>query len=103
MAEVTIPVNKFRGDRIDSASGKVLAGDYSLDDVLKFSLPARSILRATLISDGTATTLDILGRETDVAESLVLPAAEEDISYFIEYERGSRHTGPIALDITVEN
>jgi len=84
-----------RYEKLQMSYGSISKDDYSSGDTLVFSdVPARDIIRATIIVK-TANPAELYVYPfTDVTGTLTLNAtSKEDISYVIEYVRGTGRPG----------
>ena len=84
-----------RYEKLQVSYGRIDAGDYDSGDTLVFAdVPSRDIIRATIIVHTTNPAELYVYPGTDVTEALPLSATgHEDISYVIEYVRGTGRPG----------
>jgi hypothetical protein len=82
-----------RYEKLQVSYGVIAGGSYTLGDTLVFGdVPSRDIIQATI--KAPSNTLSVYPG-TDVSSPLTLTvnSASEEISYVIEYVRGSGHVG----------
>lgn len=85
-----------RYEKLQVSYGAVEAADYAVGDTLVFwDVPARDIVKATIVAHAASpVTLDIYpGTDVSAALPLAIGASPVKISYVIEYVRG---TGKVA-------
>lgn len=90
-----------RYEKLQVSYGSISAASYELLDTLVFAdVPARDIIRATIVAHTSATTsvsLEVYpATDSSVPLTLSGVTAACDVSYVIEYVRGSGRVGPEA-------